>query len=213
MDKTIYKYLFMRPFLRQLERRSFFTRLTGITLRILAAMVILASLAMFFQAGKLIFNLPTNGILGGILFQLFYILAIYAVVHTMLIRAADIEALRDDRVFMLPLIAILVRMAGEIYAAYSALTAIGGGIFVWFTGRGISKMLNPMPLFFRTSQKPDFTGGIELMLNGVLLAIGAIILSYAVSEIIGALIRSDNARPVMNGPRQLGDQRAHSRFG
>ncbi len=213
METSLHKYLFMRPFLRLLERRSFFTRLTGVMLRILAAIVVLGALAMFFQAGKLIFNLPTNGILGGILFQLFYILAIYAVVHTMLIRAADIEALRDDRVFMLPLMAILARMAGEIYASYAALTAIGGGIFVWFTGQRIGRILSPMPLFFRTSQKPDFMGGIELMLSGVLLAIGAIIVSYAVSELLASLIRNDNVRPVMNGPRQLGDQRVRSRFG
>lgn len=213
MEKGLYKYLFMRPFLRMLERRSFFVRLTGVTLRILSALVVLGALAMFFQAGKLIFNLPANGIMGGILFQLFYILAIYAVVHTMLIRAADIESLHDDRVFMLPLMAILVRMMGEIYAAYAALTAIGGGMFVWFTGKPIVKILSPMPLIFRTSKKPDFMGGIELMLSGVLVAIVAIIVSYAVSELLGSLIRSDNARPVMNGPRQLGDQRARSRFG
>jgi hypothetical protein len=131
----------------------------------------------------------------------------------MLIRAADIESLQDDRVFMLPLMAILVRMMGEIYAAYAALTAIGGGMFVWFTGKPIVKILSPMPLIFRTSKKPDFMGGIELMLSGVLVAIVAIIVSYAVSELLGSLIRSDNVRPVMNGPRQLGDQRARSRFG
>lgn len=217
MENRMEKYLFMRPFLRMLGTGSFFTRMVGIMLRVLAALIVLGSLASIFKAGKFMFDLPTSGIMGGIIYVLFFVLAIYAVVHTVIIRARDIEAQKDQDHFVLPVASILTRLAGEAYATYVALTAVGGGIFVWFTGEAIGKIMDPIPFLFPTTQKPNFMGGIELILIGVLLAAGAIIASYILAELITALSRATSFAQQQaghhNGPRQITENKPRSRFG
>lgn len=216
MSTRIEKYLFMAAVLRMLERRGFVTRVVGIMLRISAFLVVLGSLASFFTAGKVVFSLPANGMLGGVLFLLFYILAIYAVAHAILLRARSIESIKSERFFMLALTTMLVRLAGEVYAAYATFTAIGGGLFVWFTGERVGKILSPMPLWLRAGQKPDFMGGIELILTGVLMSVAVLILSYAVAELIGAILRlldQDTAEEPAQRNNVNGDYRARSRFG
>lgn len=209
------KYLFMRPLLRLLGTGGFLTRMVGIMLRVLAALIVLGSLASIFKAGKFMFDLPASGLMGGIMYILFFILAVYAVAHTVIIRAKDIEDQKDKDDFILPVASILTRLGGEAYAAYVALTAVGGGIFVWFTGESIGKIMDPVPFLFPTAQKPDFMGGIELILIGVLLATGAIIASYVLAELITALSRVTSAQQQGNasGPRQLSEHNSRSRFG
>jgi hypothetical protein len=215
MSARVEKYLFMAAVLRLLERRGFVLRVAATMLRVSAFLIVLGSLASFFTAGKVVFGLPANGMMGGVLFLVFYILAIYAVAHAILLRARSIEAIESDRFFMLALSAMLVRLAGEVYAAYAMLTAIGGGLFVWFTGERVGKILSPMPLWLRAGQKPDFMGGIELILTGVLMSVAVLILSYAVAELIGAILRLLDREPGEEAaPRAVnGDYRARSRFG
>jgi hypothetical protein len=164
-------YLFMRPVLGWLARPARFNRLLAFTLRVLAALIIPFSLVTFFKAGKVIFDLPASGILGGIFFQMFFVAAIYCVVHVLILRARDIDALPGGDYNMFPLTGILARTAGEAFAAFIALVAVGGGIFVWFTGKGVSAILNPPPKFLPLFGDTTFMGGIEFMVGGVLSAI------------------------------------------
>ena len=200
-----------------LESGSFFTRMVGIMLRVLAALIVLGSLASIFKAGKFMFTLPTSGIMGGIIYVLFFVLAIYAVAHTVIIRAGNIEAQKDEDHFILPVASILTRLAGEAYATYVALTAVGGGIFVWFTGESIGKIMDPIPFLFPATQKPNFMGGIELILIGVLLATGAIIASYVIAELVTALSRATSYRQQQSGhstgPRHITEHNTRSSVG
>lgn len=175
-------FYFMQVALNWLAEPRHFNRLFAITLRAVAVLVVPASLVAFFKAGKVIFNLPASGILGGILFQLFFIAAIYAVVHGLFIRARNIDALPGGDYNLFPLAAIVVRSAGEVFAAFVSLVTIGGGIFVWFTGRGVNTILTPLPGFLPVFGDTTFMGGIQFMLGGVLSAIFVLGLAYLVAE-------------------------------
>jgi len=215
MENRLAKYLFMGPLLRLLASGEFFARMVSVMLRVLAALVVLGSLAAIFKAGKVMFDLPASGIMGGIMYQLFYILAVYAVVHTLLIRSQDIDNQKHEEFFALPIAAYLIRLIGEVYAAFVALTAIGGGIFVWFTGQPVGKIMSPVPFMFPVPKNPDFMGGIELIISGVLLATASIIATYLLAELLTALSRASAVRKnVSAGPRQISDHRSsQSRFG
>jgi len=208
-------YFFMRPLLRLLAQGPFMCKATSMMLRVFAALIILGSLASFFNAGKAIFELPTtSAIMGGILFQLFFIVAIYAVTHVLLIRAQDIEDLQVMSVgdiYMLPLGAVLLRMLGEAYSSFIGLIAIGGGIYVWFTSKNIGTILGPLTAFFPAMLEASFIGGIQFMLTGILIAIGALIASYMLAEIISLIARS--ARLSVHTPRQLPRQGIKTRVG
>ncbi len=175
-------YFFMRVVLKWLAEPRRFNRMLAITLRVLATLIVPFSLVTFFKAGKVIFDLPASGILGGIVFQLFFILAIYAVVHGLFIRARNIDALPGGEYNMFPLAAILVRAAGEAIAAFISLVAVGGGIYVWFTGKGVGTILTPPPKFLPLFGDTTFMGGIEFMAGGVMTAILVIVVTYLAAE-------------------------------
>lgn len=172
----------MRTVLNWLAEPRQFNRMLAITLRVLAALIVPFSLVTFFKAGKVIFDLPASGILGGLVFQVFFVLAIYAVVHGLFIRARNIDALPGGAYNMFPLAAILVRAAGEAIAAFISLVAVGGGIYVWFTGKGVGTILTPPPKFMPLFGDTTFMGGIEFMVGGVLSAILVVVIAYLVAE-------------------------------
>jgi len=181
------KYFFMRTVLDWLAEPRRLNRMLAITLRVLATLIVPFSLVTFFKAGKVIFDLPASGILGGIVFQMFFVLAIYAVVHGLFIRARSIDSLSGEKYNIFPLAAILIRAAGETISAFISLIAVGGGVYVWFTGKGIGTILNPPPNFLPLFGDTTFMGGIEFMVGGVLIAILTIVVTYLAGEILNLL--------------------------
>ena len=194
------KYLFMRSLLNLLGQPRFFSRLISIVLRVSAALIVLFSIPTFFQAGKLTFELSANKMLGGILFEIFFIVAVYAAVHVLLIRARDVDNLPAKESYALPVGAVLIKMIGEVYASYVALVAVGGGLFVWFTALKLDRVLNTTIrwLFPVSHDDPSFIGGIGFMVSGVVVAIAMLIVSYMLAEALSMIGR--NERPVSSAP-------------
>lgn len=201
--------LFMRPVLNWLAQPRRFNQLLAFTLRALAALVIPLSLVTFFKAGKVIFGLPASGILGGIFFQLLFVAAIYCVVHVLILRARDIDALPGGDYNMFSLARILVRTVGETFAAFIALVAVGGGIFVWFTGKGVTAILNPPPKFLPLFGDTTFMGGIEFMVGGVLSAILTLVVAYLASDGFRLLAEVSARQPEV---RQVKNESSESSF-
>lgn len=200
-------FYFMQVALSWLAEPRHFNRLFAITLRAVGVLVVPASLVAFFKAGKVIFNLPASGILGGILFQLFFIAAIYGVVHGLFIRARNIDALPGGDYNMFPLAAVVTRAAGEAFAVFVALVTIGGGIFVWFTGRGVNTILTPLPGFLPVFGDTTFMGGIQFMVGGVLSAILVLGLAYLAAEALrwagDAAVRHGEGKRPAEAPYKL----------
>ncbi len=91
--------------------------------------------------------------------------------------------------------------------------AIGGGLFVWFTDLKLAKVLNPFirVLFPTVRDDPSFTGGIEFIVSGVLVALVVLVASYVLSEAVAVLARA--ARQVAEARPSESGQGFHSRFG
>lgn len=188
-------YLFMKHVLDWLAKPAHFNRVLAMTLRTVGVLVVPFSLVSFFKAGKVIFALPASEILGGILFLLFFVAAIYCVVHGLFIRAREIDALPVATHNMFTLGAIVVRAVGETMTAFIALVSVGGGIFVWFTGKSIAAILNPLPGILPAFGGTNFMGGIEFMVGGVLSAIALLGLSYLLAEGLTLIARNAYRSP------------------
>lgn len=182
-------YLFMPQVLSWLARPEFFNKAVAMILRIAAGIVVLLTLVTLFKTGKTTVDLPPAMMLGGILFQIAYIVAIYAVVHTILIRAHEVQNLPASPYPSCAVLSVLSRLSGEVYAAFVALTALGGGLFVWFTGRGLEKIWSPLPKYFPKLGDASFLGGLELMVGGIFCALGGLLAGYFVAEMLGLLAR------------------------
>ena len=210
------KYLFMRAIIKLLGQPRFFSRVISMILRVGTALIVLFSIPTFFQAGKLTFDLSANKMLGGILFEIFFVMAVYAAVHVLLIRARDVDELPAKEFYALPMGALLIRMIGEAYASYVTLIALGGGMFVWFTALKLDRILNPtiLWLFPVSHDDPSFFGGIGFMISSILVALGVLIVSYMLAEAL-SLIGNRSEKPVASAPalRQPSEQELRARFG
>lgn len=178
------QYLFMQPLTLRLVEPLFFNRLVAIALRALAVFFLLLSVVTFFQAGKTISNLPANAILGGVIFLLLFVIAVYAALHAIWLRAEDVAALPAQPLPTLPIATLLLRLAGEAYAAYVGILSIAGGIFIWFSGRGVHTLLRPLPKFFPVYGDTSFMGGILFMFGGVVIAFAVLFVSYLLADIV-----------------------------
>lgn len=176
------KHLFMQPILEWLARSGNFNRVVAVTMRSVAVLVVPLSLVTFFKAGKVIFDLPASEILGGIFFEMAYIVAIYCVVHGLFIRAQDVDRLTGERFNMFPLASIVIRSIGETGAAYLACISIGGGIYVWFTAKSIRTLLDPLPTLLPVFGGTNFIGGIQFMTAGLLSAVALLGMAYLLAE-------------------------------
>jgi hypothetical protein len=175
-------YYFMRLALNWLSEPRHVQRLFAIALRVTAILVVPLSLVTFFKAGKVIFDLPASGILGGIIFQIFFVAAVYCVVHGLFIRARDMDALPGGDFYMFRLAATFLKAAGEAVAAFIALVAVGGGIFVWFTAKGVNTIIHSSPRLLPVFGDTSFMGGIEFMAGGLLSAVILLGLAYLLAQ-------------------------------
>jgi len=197
---------FMRAALAWLSEAQHFQRLMALTLRVAAALLVPLSLVTFFKAGKTIFDLPASGILGGIVFQIFFVAAVYGVVQVLFLRAREIEALPVVRYYMFPLASVFLRAAGEVASLFIACLAVGGGVYVWFTARAITTLLNPPPNFLPVFGDTTFMGGIEFMAGGVLSAVVLLGATYLVAQtlaLVGELAtRTEPKRDAQHTPQR-----------
>ena len=208
------KLLFIGPLLALLARGDFFVRALAMALRVLAALTVLFSLTTFFHAGRLLFELPVHAILGGVFFEVFLVLAVYAAVHVLLIRSRHIESLGEGDHAALRAAPLLFRLGGELYAAFVGLMAIGGGIFVWFTGMSQNKMLNSFlhALFPTVRDNPTFMSGLEFMLSGLLMSVAVLVVTYLLADLIEVWSKRAGDVAQMSSGQRSGEP-YKSRFG
>jgi len=184
------KYLFMKSALGLISQGGFFSRVVAIGLRVIAVVVALAGLVIFVMAWKMVFQLPAAGVLGGIIYQLLFVVAIYMVVHTLIIRANDIARLQPAEFIVIPIASIFLKLMGEIYACLAGVFAVGAGILTWFAGEDSFYMLrNILPFIpFLRFGGATFLGGLMVIVGGVLAAFFALMFFYLLSESIVVMV-------------------------
>lgn len=208
------RYFFMAPLIEKFGQPEFFCRIMAMALRVTAALIVLLSLTIIFKVGKVTFELPHDRVLGGILFEVCFVLAVYCAVHAFVLRARDIELIKGGDSYSISVLVTLLKLLGEAYCAFVGLMSIGGGLFVWFTNRSLGNVLGPLvrALFPVVGEDSTFMSGIEFMASGLLISLGALVVAYAASQALGLLIR-----PARNGGHQApatdAGQHYRSRFG
>jgi hypothetical protein len=177
----------MKSALQLISQGKFFRRVFAIALKVLAGVIALAGLLGWIAAWKLVFELPAAGILGGIVFQVLFVVAIYMVVHTLLIRARDITNLPEAEFTVIPIASIFIKLTGEIYACFGIVIAVGGGILIWFAGGYAQTILSTsreiIP-FLPSSSEGTFVDGLVFIAAGALIAFFVLVFFYLLSELV-----------------------------
>ena len=182
------KYFFMKPVLQLISVGHFFRKAFAVFLQILAVIIAVAGLVSWIGLWKSVAGQDALLILGIIIFQLFFVIAVYMVVHTMFIRAGDISALPDADYTVIPIVSISLKLCGEIYACFSIVVAIAGGILIWFIGGNAFYFIRKSAFFMLGpgfgGYGSDFLGGLMFMVGGWLIAFLVLVVFYFLAEIV-----------------------------
>jgi hypothetical protein len=183
------KFLLAPLLISKLERnddfRLFFSRL----LKVLAIVGALAAVIVFFLDWKDLFEMSSEAMIGGILYQLTFVVAAYLAVHFTLLRAAEVRESTPGRPAAVSVAVVVLKLAGETWGFASALLGVGGAIFVWFAGREAEVLLKKTAVFFPflKAGPPSFTGGAALIVQGLLSGVSVLLLGYLLSELLQLL--------------------------
>ncbi len=189
------RYLFIRFLSDSLEKADFVKKIFSIYLKAIAVFTILAGLVGFVIGWRDVLKMSTSGLIGGIIFQTLFIIAIYSVVHSFFIGAERIKELKEDKSVFTHISCLLLRSFAMAYAGFAIVMAVAGGIFIWFAGTGVR---NANSLFRVINHYYPFTGlkgevfiqGLTFMIRGVAYAFLISLALYVISELLIALVRS-----------------------
>jgi hypothetical protein len=185
------KYFFMEKVLAKISQGQFFRKAFAVALQILAVVIALAALVAWITVWKSISGsgYSAEAILGIIFFQLLFVIAVYMVVHILLIRAGNINALPDSEYTVIPIVSITFKLFGEIYASFVTVISIAGGILTWFIGSSAFYMIkSSAPLVPSYGNGEGFWGGLVFMAGGLFSAFVGLVLFYFLAEAVVVLV-------------------------
>lgn len=179
-------YLFMSKLLPKLSEGSFFRNVFTYALKVIAVFVGIIGLITWIGNWILIFKMNVEGIIGGLLFQLVFVVAIYAVIHIIWIRSDDIKKQEPGDYTIIPIMSTMVRMSGEVAASFFVIFGVGGGIFIIFAGRQAMEIIDFMSSVGSLSS--SFLAGIMFIIVMAIIAFIALIIHYLIAELIVVLV-------------------------
>jgi hypothetical protein len=183
------KYFFMGAVLEKISQGQFFRKAYAVTLQILAAIIAIAALVAWITVWKSISEFSAEAIVGIIIFQLLFVIAVYMVIHIILIRAGNINALPDSDYTVIPIVSITLKLIGEIYASFITVISVAGGILSWFIGAGAFYMVKrPSLLIPSYGSGEGFWGGLVFMAGGLFSSIVGLVLFYFLAESVVVLV-------------------------
>ncbi len=177
------KVFFMKPFIENFSKKNVFTKTFALILRILAVISIVAAFVIWVLLWKVVFDIPSTGIAGGVIFQIFFLVGIYMAAHAAFLRASNIAKLKTGDYTVVPVVSVFLKLLGEIYASLTAAIALGGGILIWFAGGYGLQLLEEVPQFIpQYGGGTTFLGGLIFLIGGLTFAFFTLIAFYFAAE-------------------------------
>ena len=155
---------FFYPVLQALGDGKIIRKSVALVLQILGILSLLAGAYLLVQILKLAFQLPTDGTVGGLLFAIVFLGMILAIAQIFWYRARSVRQLGDSPFTVIPIVSILFRTIGEVYATLGLSIAVGGCLFIWFAKSNLSVILGSLGgLLPSTSADASFLGGLTFL--------------------------------------------------
>ena len=184
-------YLFMESVLQLIAQGRFFRKAVAVILQTLAVVVSIAGLVAWMSMWKFAARAPFFALLGIVIFQLFFVVALYMVAHALFIRARDIAQLPDEEFYVIPIVAIALKLIGEVYASFVAVMSVAGGILIWLMrGYAFSLVKKAAPFVPRLGNGEGFVGGLLFMGGGLFAAFVVLVLTYFLAEAVCMMAES-----------------------
>jgi len=183
-----------RSALSALEAGKIIRMAVALLLRLDSVIALLIGVYVVVQTLKLGFSLPTMGTIGGILAAILLGAAFFAVCQILLYRAASVSRLGESPFTVIPVVSILLRATGEVYATLLATSGIAGCLFTWLSGLSPDQVVSPFMPPLEIPTENTFLLGLFFMTGSVLVAFGFLILFYFLAEAV--FVIADIARNI-----------------
>lgn len=173
------------PFLESLAKGPVLRKTLALTLRILAAVLILAGLFMALGTIGQIINvirIDAAEALGGLLSLVLIVAGFFLAVKVVLFRAKSILTSSESEYPIVSLSLLLLRTAGELLALFYSVFGFISGITIWFGGE-----FPFLPSFWRSLFLPGipaFILGLGIILASLLQAILMLLAFYLLAELL-----------------------------
>ncbi|HZP16978.1 MAG TPA: zinc ribbon domain-containing protein [Terriglobales bacterium] len=175
-----------RAVLRALSEGKVIRTAVALTMQILAVVLLLGGIYLLVELLKASSQMPAGGTIGGILLAVIMVAAIFAVSQINLYRAQAVRELPDSQFTIIPIISILLRTAGEVYAVLAVAAAIGGCLFIWFSGASPGTMLSGVLPWMPSipSQGQSFIDGLIFLVWFALAGFISLVAFYGAAELV-----------------------------
>lgn len=184
----------LEPFFNALSNGRLLRSVVAWVLRILSALIALATLLGFFKIIQLIAHdqgsRDAKSLLAGLLVLIVCLVWGYVVAGVFAYRARSVAKLEDSHFSILSILSLLFRLNGEVALVSYTLLGMGGCLFVWITGATPSNLLGLLPIAipFAGREGEGFLSGIGFCIVMLLVAFAAIVLFYALAELTVVLV-------------------------
>jgi len=176
------RYLFVPRVLRLIADGSTFRVGVALVLRTAAVGVALAALVSWIGLWALARYFEAAAVLGLVVFQALFVVATYAIVHTIFIRAGEINRQPEGEFVILPIVASCCRLLGECLAWFFLALGVGGALLILLAGPYAQMATRQIPFSSLMSPGVGALGAVFYLAFGLVAAFAAVLFFYLVAE-------------------------------
>jgi len=178
---------FFHPVLEALSDGRVIRQAVVWVLRILAVLVLLAGLYLLVTILESTFRGAGAGVaIGGLLLGLIILLAVVCVAQILFYRAGSVEGLADSTLTVIPIVSILFRAAGEVYATLGVAVGVGGCLFALLSGASPHALLGGFAGVLPSAPAvgESFAGGLAFLAYMCVAAFLVLVVFYFLAECV-----------------------------
>ncbi|MGD0870570.1 MAG: hypothetical protein ABSB88_13515 [Bryobacteraceae bacterium] len=186
---------FFYPVLDALNDGKVIRNSLSVALKVMGVLSLLAGAYLLIEILKMVFQLPTDGTIGGLLFAVIFVATVLAIAQIFWYRAGSVAALGDSPFTVIPIVSILLRLAGEVYATLGVSVGVGSCLFIWFATNNPLGLVPGLGGFLpSTSPGTGFLGGLSFLIYLSVASLMALVFFYFLAE--ASYVMIDVARHV-----------------
>ncbi len=179
-ERPLSRYLFMEPLLEHLSRGDLFKSVVSWALIVGGVLVGIGGVIVFFLALRITLEGTAGAVLAGLVLAIMAAVLTYMLVHTYFIRARTIQELPETHYAVVPIVAVILRMSGEVLAIYTVFGGLSIFVLALFLGSASPNLLG-LPMYAAPGYGSPFTGlGGSGFLEGLVALIGAAVSAFAI---------------------------------
>ncbi len=157
-------------------------RIVGVLLGLAGIWAIVAVLRAGFQLGS------TSATVGTLVFALLLAAGFFGAMQSIFYRAGTLAQLEPSPYAVIPVVSVVFRTLGEVYASFGAAIALGGCISIWLAQFNPVTLLDFGASLFPRSGAENFVGGLLYLITVAFASFVALLACYFVAEALYVLM-------------------------